>query len=225
MLNLAAATQLQHHKKVNKMPCDHKFQSYLNLEKIDFEPTTLIVGTFVPEWPAGAAEWFYGRTASNYFWDVLPRLYGEASLINATPAEWKTFCHDKQIAITDLISCLDDADADNHQHVKALTNAPDQAVVYNFDDFSFVNVIQLLKRHPSIKNVYPTRGITEAFWKHAWNPVVKYCSVNNIRERKLLNPTTESDYHHNAYNTEHPDEIIGKLEDYILMRWAQEWHL
>lgn len=207
------------------MPCDHKFQSYLSLEKIDFEPTTLIVGTFVPVWPAGTAEWFYGRTASNYFWDVLPRLHEEPSLINATPEEWKSFCNAKQIAITDLISCLDDADADNTQHVKALTNAPDQAVVYNFDDFSFVNIVQLLKKHPSIKNVYLTRGITEAFWKHAWNPVVQYCSVNNIRERKLLTPTTESDYQHGAYNTEHPDEIIGKLEDYILMRWAQEWHL
>jgi len=45
------------------MACNHKFIEYLNLENLDFEPTTLIVGTFNPEWPAGnQAEWFYGRT-------------------------------------------------------------------------------------------------------------------------------------------------------------------
>lgn len=33
------------------MPCNHKFLEFLNLEKLDFTPTTLIVGTFNPEWP------------------------------------------------------------------------------------------------------------------------------------------------------------------------------
>ncbi|WP_411726187.1 hypothetical protein [Methyloglobulus sp.] len=32
------------------MACIHKFASDLNLEQIDFEPTTLIVGTFNPGW-------------------------------------------------------------------------------------------------------------------------------------------------------------------------------
>ncbi|MBD0333667.1 MAG: hypothetical protein ICV66_13555, partial [Chitinophagaceae bacterium] len=92
------------------MACLHKFHLYLNLERLDFEPTTLIVGTFNPSWPAtNTAEWFYGRThdkqgtQNNNFWDVLPRLYGGDSLINKTPTEWKTFCHNKQIAITDII--------------------------------------------------------------------------------------------------------------------------
>jgi len=41
------------------MPCFHKFLNYLNLETLDFEPTTLIVGTFNPEWPIGNnAMWF-----------------------------------------------------------------------------------------------------------------------------------------------------------------------
>lgn len=45
------------------MPCNHKFQEDLNLERLDFKPTTLIVGTFNPEWPDGnQAQWFYGRT-------------------------------------------------------------------------------------------------------------------------------------------------------------------
>ena len=96
------------------MPCHHKFQNHLDITNIDFEPTTLIVGTFNPSWPAtNNSEWFYGRTAKNYFWDVLPRLYGEESLINAGAKEWTQFCRDKHIAITDLISSIDDAEPDN----------------------------------------------------------------------------------------------------------------
>jgi len=57
------------------MACNHKFKKYLKLEKLDFIPETLIVGTFNPAWPAGNyAEWFYGRTSNNYFWEVLPNL-------------------------------------------------------------------------------------------------------------------------------------------------------
>lgn len=35
------------------MACRHKFIDYLNLDNLDFDPTTLIVGTFNPEWPDG----------------------------------------------------------------------------------------------------------------------------------------------------------------------------
>ena len=208
------------------MPCNHKFLSYLNLTKLDFEPQTLIVGTFNPAWPASNnAEWFYGRTANNYFWDVLPRLYGAASLINATPVEWKRFCSDKQIAITDLISSIDDAMPENPAHQKMLGGFADNALIHNFDDFSFVNIVQLLRLHTTIKNVYLTRGITEAFWKHLWNPVAHYCNINHLHERKLLHPSGEDTiYQHGAYNNQNPESQPLLLEDYILMRWQQEWH-
>ena len=41
-------------KQLNKynMACDHKFNFFLRLEKLDFKPETLIVGTFNPAWPA-----------------------------------------------------------------------------------------------------------------------------------------------------------------------------
>ncbi len=206
------------------MPCLHKFQSHLELQKIDFEPTTLIVGTFNPELPAGnSAEWFYGRTGSNYFWDILPRLYGEGSLIGATPVEWKQFCHEKQIAITDLISSIDDADPADPKHNKMLGGFSDDAIIHNFEDFNYVNIVQLLKLHPSIRNVYLTRSVTEAFWRYLWNPIVHYCNHNNIRTRILLAPTGDASYHHDACNKEHPEDPIPRLEDYILVRWRQEW--
>ena len=207
------------------MPCHHKFKSYLNLERLDFTPNTLIVGSFSPAWPySNEEEWFYGRTADNYFWDILPRLYGQESLIKATPAEWKRFCHDKQVAITGLISSIEDADADNPAHSKALGGFSDKAIHYNFDDFDFVNIVQLLRRNPSIKNVYITRGITEAFWRHLWNPVAHYCNHNNISEKILLTPTDDATYPHGAYNEQNPDNRIPLLENYILKRWKSEWH-
>ncbi|MDR3681877.1 MAG: hypothetical protein P4L41_18045 [Flavipsychrobacter sp.] len=207
------------------MPCNHKFQDHLDLTKIDFEPTTLIVGTFNPAWPASnTTEWFYGNTASNYFWDVLPRLYGEGSLINATQANWKQFCHNKQIAFTDLISSVDDAEPTNQEHAKILGGMSDKGIEYNFEDFTYVDIPRILQRQPTIKNVYLTRGVSEAFWKHLWNPAVQYCSRNNIRERKLLTPSGNALYQQGAYNIQHPENQIPLLEDYILMRWQQEWH-
>ncbi|MCW3123707.1 MAG: hypothetical protein JWQ38_3199 [Flavipsychrobacter sp.] len=208
------------------MPCNHKFQNELNLELIDYEPTTLIVGSFNPGPPVNnTAGWFYGRTASNYFWDALPRLYGEESLINATPAEWKQFCRDKQIAITDLISSIDDAEPESREHQKILAGFSDDAIAYHFEDFTFVNIAQLLQRHPTIKNIYITRGTTEAFWRHLWNPITQYCNRNNIREGKLLTPSGDDTiYQHGAYNEQHPDKQVPLPQDYILMRWKQEWH-
>jgi hypothetical protein len=213
------------------MSCNHKFKSYLNLERIDFEPTTLMVGTFNPEWPAGnTSEWFYGRTLNedgellNNFWDVLPRLYNEPSLINAGPAEWKQFCHDKKIALTDLISNIDDANPANKDHNKLLVNFADKGLVWNFEDFEFVNIIQLLKKHPTIENVYLTRGIIESFWKHLWNPVMRYCTANNIRERRLISPSGYVFFQDAATHNE-SGEVIPLQEDYTLMKWKAEWHV
>ena len=214
------------------MPCNHKFKSDLNLDRLDFEPTTLIVGTFNPDWPASnTAEWFYGRThdargnKSNHFWDVLPRIYHEPGLIDAGPYEWKLFCKRNRIAITDLISSIDDADAGNREHNKVLAGYADEAIVFNFDDFEFVNIVQLLRCQPFIRNVYLSRGITEAFWRHLWNPVMQYCSMNSIHERRLLTPSGNSLYQQDVHNDEHPDDVISLPQDYLLKRWQQEWHV
>ncbi len=206
------------------MSCAHKFLSYLELERLDFEPTTLVVGTFIPEWPEEPTEWFYGRTAHNYFWDILPRLYGEESLINASPNEWKRFCRNKQIAITDLFKSIDDADPNDPEHRKMLGSLSNNSIIHNFEDINYVNILQLLRLHPAIKHVYLTRGVTEAFWRHLWNPVTHYCNHNGVRERKLLTPSRDAAYQHEAYNGQNPQNKIPLLEDYLLTRWQQEWH-
>jgi hypothetical protein len=206
------------------MPCDHKFQTELDLTHLDYEPTTLIVGTFNPAWPAANdAEWFYGRKTNNYFWDVLPRLYGEESLMDATVTEWKQFCKDKQVAVTDLISCLDDADPASPEHRKMLATYADKTLQYCFEDYEFVDIVQILQRRPTIKNVYLTRGITDAFWRHLWNPAMKYCSLHHMHERRLLTPSGDASYQHEAYNRAHPNTQVPLLENYILMKWKEDW--
>lgn len=213
------------------MACPHKFQEYLTLERLDFEPTTLIVGTFNPAWPAeNSAQWFYGRTHDEYgnqnnnFWEVLPRLYGEESLINATPAEWKSFCRRHKIAITDLISCIDDARQDCPDHVKALKGYSDKAIAEGFNGQVPVHIAQLLKQHLTIQYVYLTRGTGETFWKRLWLPVKQFSTRNSKRERTLLTPSGYAFYQHGRYNNENTNHQIPRLQDFILMRWQEQWH-
>jgi hypothetical protein len=59
------------------MACNHKFKDDLTIDYAkDWNPTTLIVGTFNPEWTDNnSADWFYGRTENNYFWSVTTSLW------------------------------------------------------------------------------------------------------------------------------------------------------
>ena len=207
------------------MSCVHKFRKYLELNTIDFEPATLIIGTFNPQWPDGNdAEWFYGRTDENFFWDILPRIYDQSSMLHDGKEKWQQFCRTNKIALTDLITSIDDANEQSKKHNKVLGGFSDKAIVYNFDDFTFTNIIGILQKHSSIKNVYLTRGVTESFWKHLWNPIVHYCNVHDLHQRILLTPTATDLYQHEAYNNDNPDMPIPLVQDYLLMRWKQEWH-
>ncbi len=208
------------------MPCNNKFQHELYLEQLGYEPVTLIVGTFNPDiGPLNQAAWFYGRTDSCCLWNVLPRLFDEPSLISASPHDWKQFCRNHQIAFTDIISSIDDADLSNNEHLRALAGFSDRAIEYKFEDFNFVDIRQILKMRPSIRNVYLTRAVTEAFWRHLWNPVMQYCNQNSIHERRLISPSEDSRDQQNAYNGHHPVSQIPVFEDYVLMRWKNEWHI
>lgn len=207
------------------MSCKHKFYSELSLAHIDYEPETLIVGTFSPEWPAdNIAEWFYGRTDESLFWEVLPRVCGSASLLNASVADWRQFCKEHKIAFTDLIGEIEDADPASKKHQKMLGGFSDKAIMHNFDDFDFINIVALLKRNPTIKNVYLTRGITEAFWRHLWSPVMRYCNEHGLHERILITPDDSAAYQFEVFNAENNKTALPQLSDYLVMRWKQSWH-
>lgn len=196
------------------MGCNHKFEKYLYLNDLQFEPTTLIIGTFNPACVENnEAEWFYGRTNFNYFWDVLPRLYNEDSLIGKDPSAWKRFCKKHRIAITDFIASIDDADINNKVHKKALEGYSDKGITKTFKQFSFVDIVAILKAHPTIKNVYLTRSANERFWKNLWNPIKEYCIANGIRAEFLLTPSGNARY-------QRKDKSIP-LQDFIYPRWLE----
>jgi G:T/U-mismatch repair DNA glycosylase len=189
---------------------------------LDFEPTTLIVGTFNPMIDGNKAEWFYGRFDNN-FWDVLPRIYGEQSLRCSKPDEWKAFCKCHQIAITDLISCIEDADLTNPVHVAQLKTYSDKTIAEKFKKHTSIKIDELLKANPTIKNIYLTRGTSDNFWKNFWNPIVQYAKQNELYQSTLLTPSGYAFYQQGKYNKQNQLSPLS-LEDYILKEWKSKWH-
>ena len=128
------------------MACQHKFYSYLQLQRLtDFEPEIIIIGTFNPELPKdNYSEWFYGRTDNNYFWDLLPKMFGDEGLRNRAHTDWKKYCKRKKIALTDLLSGINDADFTNEAHIKVLSKYTDSDLATRFKDQIPNQVIPLL---------------------------------------------------------------------------------
>lgn len=207
------------------MSCHHKFATHLNLKHLDFAPTTLIVGTFNPEWPeSNTASWFYGRTEKNFFWDVLPKIYGENSLLSATNSDWKAFCKRKTIAITDLITSVKDADENNHVHLKSIKGYSDNAIAKKFSEHILTNVASLLQQHPTIQNIYFTRSANDTFWKKIWQPIKDYASLNNLHLDCLMTPSRYAFYQYGKHKKLNIETKITSLEDFILMKWQEKWH-
>jgi hypothetical protein len=204
----------------NNMACIHKFESYLNLERLDFEPITLIVGTFNPSMATGNdAEWFYGRTKNNYFWDILPRLYGEPTLLDDSVIQWKRFCCSKKIAITDIIRSIDDANPVNDVDGKYVKGFSDDQIANDFYDFDLVNIVRLLRNHPTITNVYVTRSMSATFWSNKLYPVKRYCESNRIGLKSLLTPSRLAFREWAKFKNGNPENNKLPMEDFILMRW------
>jgi len=222
------------------MACLHKFFDYLELQKgylnsevdhLDFKPTTLIVGTFNPSWPTNnKAEWFYGRThdengnQNNNFWDVLPRIYGNRSLIENSFKEWKKFCCYNKIALTDFIYSIEDAEIENAEHEKYLKTYSDRNISTKFKNHKILNVVKLLQQNSSIKNIYFTRGANEIFWRKLWEPVSKYAKQNDLHHQTLITPSGYAFYQQARYNNQNFSNQIKKLSDFILFKWQQRWH-
>lgn len=205
------------------MACFHKFKNHLTINYAkNWNPETLIVGTFNPEWTDNnSAEWFYGRTENNYFWNVLPQLYNHNCLLSGSINDWMEFCETKKIAITDLIECINSANYDEHK--KIISGFSDKAIENNFsndNDLTVVNILDILNENPTIKNVYFTRGASQGLWKRLWQPIKQYCIKNNIHCEELLTPSGFAFY---QYNKEQKLKY-DTLQSFILSRWKDKWH-
>lgn len=201
------------------MPCPHKFIDDLSLEKLNFEPETLIVGTFNPGWDilGNTAGWFYGRTRNNYFWEVLPKLYGEISLRKAYPSEWKAFCQRRRIALTDFIACIEDAETTDNGHVKTLKNYRDDSIVQQFQHFCYTDITALLTKRTSVKHIYLTRRANETFWRTRWRPVERFCLDHGISCRTLMTPSGGARF-------AMPKNSDISLGAFIFREWQSQWH-
>lgn len=210
------------------MACLHKFHTYLNLERIDFEPDTLIVGTFNPSWPEGnAAEWFYGRRRNNYLWDVLPRLYEpNLNLRQGNHHQWKAFCSQYRVALTDVIQSINDAEEGNEEHQDVLSTYLDTAIADYFDDFTFTDFENLLDTHPSIQNVYLTRQTGVELFDEQWALVEQYRDNHpdrSLHVRKLLTPSASARFQIAPYKLQNPNDPTP-LRNFIFQSWKEQWH-
>ncbi len=200
------------------MPCKHKFHKYLNLNNLDFIPTTLIIGSFNPEWPINNySDWFYGRVKNNYFWEILPRIYSYDNLRKKTLIDWISFCKINKIAITDLISCINDADESNLNHVNLLTSFSDDSICKNFIDIDFVDIINILERYKSIVNVYFTRKTDVSLIGQKISKLENHLDMKKIRYNELLTPSGGA-----RYQMTKGSGI--KLNDFIFNKWKEKWH-
>ena len=211
------------------MACEHKFRKYLNLEKLDFEPTTLIIGTFNPAWPTeNKAEWFYGRTRNNYFWDVLPRIYNADLNLRKEGklGEWKSFCRTHRIAITDLLESIEDADPNNEEHQMILKTYSDASIHDYFQNFTFTEILYLLKIHKSITNVYLTRSADDdTIFSQRWKAIKDYCGHNSkYHIVDLLTPSASARFQIKEYKKNHPG-LKEPLRNFIFDNWKSKWHM
>lgn len=210
------------------MPCNHKFIEDLNLEGLDFEPNTLLVGTFNPSWPASNnAEWFYGRTARNYLWDVLPRLYNpNINLRQQTHVQWKEFCSIDRIALTDIISKINDANEANEEHHEILRTYLDTSIADYFEEFQFTDLVQLVIDNPTIVNIYLTRQAGVELFDGRWNLLEEFALANpdrNLRLRKLITPSASARFQIRDYRLANPNDPTP-LRNFIFDSWRAEWH-
>ena len=207
------------------MACNHKFQQYLNCENLTFNPETLIIGTFNPVWPIdNYSTWFYGRTNNNYFWEILPRMFGLESLrIQNAKLNWTLFCNRKKVAITDLIYSIDDANQNNENHLEIISKFKDTEFAETFNDFVFTNIIKILNDNKSIKSVYFTRKAGIELFDDQINTIKNYCETHKIYFSNLVTPSKNARFQMRGWNPENPN-LTRNLPNFIYSKWLENWN-
>jgi G:T/U-mismatch repair DNA glycosylase len=162
----------------------------------------LFVGTFNPAWDGGNknnAAWFYGRD-TNLFWCILPHALYENCLIDKGIDEWQAFCQERRIGLTDIISCINNADEGNQEHRKALTKGfPDDKLddatngEYVFDLAFTTDLIKdmINSNRATMKGVFFTRSTHKdvpRIWKQ-WLEIATFCAAAGITTQVLPSPS------------------------------------
>jgi len=198
------------------MACQHKFINDLQLEYVNWKPKTLFIGTFNPGWsecPNNNASWFYGRAQRNEFWCILPSVHQQQSLLSGNRAIWIEFCRKNEIAITDILRTVIDADPENEAHQKIICKFKDDAL----EDFDVEtnDIPAILQNHPTIKQICITRQEPlPDFWEECFIDMYEYLERNPER---LINVQYLRSPSRGARRG-----VIGNFCNFIATRWISQ---
>lgn len=196
------------------MACQHKFFNDLQLQYVDWEVRTLFIGTFNPSWNVcdNDAEWFYGRVQRNGFWCILPTIHEGVSMIDGDRNTWIDFCRRNHLAITDILSSLDNADETNPNHQRIVCKYKDDDLE-EFD--STLNDIPLiLEQHTSIKQICISRQTLPEFWEDCFIDTFMWQQNNpdrNLQFRFLRSPSRGA-----------RRGVVGNFCDFNANRWIEQ---
>ena len=176
------------------MSCQHRFLGLHNKNSLlpDWEFDTLIIGTFNPNWNFSKgqnADYFYGRTSRNYFWDVLPQVFGAEKLRNKKKDSWISFLKNNKIGLTDLLLNIEDASDTNTIHYNYLKTKTD----ININKFSNLiwntdNIIRLIN-DGSIKSIYFTNLSSPGKFEEQINLIKSATLSKKVKFQRLVTPS------------------------------------
>ncbi len=196
------------------MPCGHKFSQDLQLQYVNWKPNTLFIGTFNPEWNEcenNNAQWFYGRTQRNEFWYILPKIFGEDSLLGGNRLIWIEFCRRKNIAVTDILTSID-ADVNVLAQREIVCKFKDDEIP-NFD-VTVNNIPTILDNFPTIKQICITRKTLNEFWEDCFLDTLEYIELHperNISLRLLRSPSRGA-----------RRGVVGNFCQFVSQKWIEQ---
>ena len=197
------------------MACSHKFINDLLLQYTDWEVRTLFVGTFNPAWEVCSnnyASWFYGRTANNDFWNILSLIHGEATIDNGNRNEWIEFCRRNNLAVTDVLKNIIDADEQNVNHQRAICKFKDDELT-NFQ-VQTNDIPRILRDKTEITQVCITRQTLPLFWERCFSQTFEW--INNHPERNITVKFLRSPSRGARKG------VAGNFTEFVANRWIQQ---
>jgi hypothetical protein len=197
--------------------CTHKFIHDLQLEYVNWEVNTLFIGTFNPgccDEEDNEATWFYGRTQNNMFWDTLGYIYENNPLLGqqGNPEVWLAFCKRNKLAVTDLISEINNVNL-NGQDYEDLCNGFSDArlepYILNGQAISteIENLINNSRKLKNLKCVYFTRRTTNGTWNILWNPIHQICNQKGVHLARLTTPGGNGRFQFNSNFLRTPENL------------------
>jgi hypothetical protein len=212
--------QSQQNKKERCKKISHKFLNYKWIDGFEthnailditpYIPEYLIIGIFNPDSndSDNSSTFFFETT---YLWCALINMICKKKIETKNKKDISTkhilcICKESKITFADFISSVDSDDASlKLNEAKVLQNlANNGCVEWNTD-----NIIEFLKRNPSIKSIYLTRQATSV-WGEQWNKII---SIPSLRDRnfKIINSPAR-----NA-----PVPFGERKLDYLIKQWKE----